>query len=399
MKLSVIIVNYNVKYFLEQCLHSVAAAVKGMDAEVMVVDNASSDNSVAYLQPLFPRVLFIPSTQNLGFGRANNLALQQAKGEYVVFLNPDTIVPEDIFQHAIHFFETQPSAGSIGVRMLDGCGTFLPESKRAFPSVSATFYKATGLAALFPRSAVFNRYALGHLDETKNHRVEVLAGAFMMVRKALLDTTGAFDEQFFMYGEDIDLSFRLQQSGMHNWYVAETPIIHFKGESLQKWSANHVKVFYEAMIVFVKKHYKGNGAFLLRMMLIAGIRLKSIFSFLKGSVTGTQPGTTSHRRILLTGNGDEVSAGKILLTQSLPGNATFLLEADDSITAALLEQYCNQQHINTVVFCCGSLSYHTAIRLMAQMGKRYQYRFYARGSNCLVGSDEKSVQGEVIHSF
>jgi GT2 family glycosyltransferase len=236
MQLSIIIVNYRVRYFLEQCLHSVAQAMQHIDGEVMVIDNNSGDDSVAYLQPLFPWVKFIELPENLGFAKANNYGLKLATGECVLFLNPDTIVAEDALLASLHIFKHQAEVGALGIKMLDGSGRFLKESKRGFPSPRTSFYKLTGLAWLFPHSPIFARYYLGHLNQEKNSEVEVLAGAYMMLRKSLLDQIGGFDEIFFMYGEDIDLSYRVSQAGMKNYYLATSSIIHFKGESTRKGS-------------------------------------------------------------------------------------------------------------------------------------------------------------------
>jgi len=260
LTLSIIIVNYNVKYFLEQCLHSVRQSVRGLAAEVIVVDNASTDNSMTYLKPLFPEVQFIASECNLGFSKACNAGLRIARGEYILFLNPDTIVAEDTFSTCLQFFQKHEDAGAIGVRMVDGSGQFLKESKRSFPSPQTSFYKLTGLASLFPRSRRFSRYHLGYLPEKENHAVDVLAGAFMLIPKKVLDKVGAFDEAFFMYGEDVDLSYRIQRAGYKNYYVSDTTIIHFKGESTKRGSLNYVKLFYSAMSIFVRKHYGGTRA-------------------------------------------------------------------------------------------------------------------------------------------
>lgn len=226
-----------------------------MEAEVFVVDNHSTDGSMQYLRPLFPGIQFIINENNLGFAKANNQALIAASGEYVLFLNPDTLVPENFFALCLEFIKVNPKAGAMGVRMLDGRGRFLPESKRAFPSPMASLYKLMGLAALFPKSGIFNKYSLGNLDEYENHEVAVLAGACMLVKKKILDELHGFDESYFMYGEDIDLSYRIQQAGYQNLYFAGTGIIHFKGESSRKAGLNYVKFFYSAMLVFVKKHY------------------------------------------------------------------------------------------------------------------------------------------------
>jgi GT2 family glycosyltransferase len=260
LKLSVIIVNYNVRYFLEQCLFSVQRAIKGLQAEVIIVDNGSNDGSEAYLLAKFPWVRWINSPSNLGFGKACNLGLQQSSGEYILFLNPDTIVAEDSFITCMRFFERHVDCGAIGVKMIDGSGTFLKESKRSFPSPLTSLYKLFGLAMLLPKSKTFGRYHLGHLDKEENHEVDVLAGAFMMIPKKVLKETGGFDERFFMYGEDVDLSYRIQKAGYKNYYVAETTIIHFKGESTKRGSLNYVRMFYNAMSLFVHKHYGGTKA-------------------------------------------------------------------------------------------------------------------------------------------
>ncbi len=268
--------NYNVKHFLEQCLFSVQAALK-TDGEIIVVDNCSSDNSLAYLQPLFPAVQFIRNSENLGFARACNQGLAASRGTYVLFLNPDTLVPEDCFTRCLAFLRSHPDAGGLGCRMLDGSGRFLRESKRAFPSPMTSLYKLTGLSKLFPHSPVFSRYHLGHLEEKKNNEVDVLAGAFMLIPRKVLDQVGGFDERFFMYGEDVDLSYRIQKAGWKNYYFADTPIIHFKGESTRKSSINYVRMFYQAMSLFVRKHYGGkragifNGLIHLAIWLRAGL--------------------------------------------------------------------------------------------------------------------------------
>lgn len=260
MQVSIIIVNYNVKHFLEQCLNSVAKALSSLDGEILVVDNQSPDKSLDYLQPRFPGVRFIANQANLGFAKACNQGLQAATGKYILFLNPDTVIPEDCLQQCIRFFEQHPDAGAVGVKMLDGSGKFLKESKRAFPSPLTSMYKLFGLSKLFPRSRVFSRYHLGHLDENSNNEVDVLAGAFMMIRRDVLNETGSFDETFFMYGEDVDLSYRIQQKGYKNYYFAGSSILHFKGESTRKGTMNYVRMFYKAMSIFVKKHYGGSRA-------------------------------------------------------------------------------------------------------------------------------------------
>jgi O-antigen biosynthesis protein len=258
--LSIIIVNYNVKYFLEQCLYSIRKANYSLQAEVIVIDNNSIDDSLPYLEPKFPEVKFHKAIANIGFAKACNIGLSYASGDYILFLNPDTIIGEDTFQKCIDFFERTDNCGALGVKMVDGAGEFLKESKRAFPSPLTSLFKLFGLGRVFTQSKVFNRYHLGHLDANKNHEVDVLAGAFLMVRKSVLDIIGAFDEKFFMYGEDVDLSYRVQQAGYKNYYFSESTIIHFKGESTKRGSLNYVRMFYNAMSIFVRKHYGGTRA-------------------------------------------------------------------------------------------------------------------------------------------
>lgn len=255
MKLSIIIVNYNVRYFLEQCLNSVYKATPNINAEVFVVDNNSPDDSVAMVKEKFPQVNLIHNLKNVGFSKANNQAIEIAKGEYVLLLNPDTVVEEDTFEKCIAFMDAHPNAGGLGVKMIDGSGTFLPESKRGLPTPAVSFYKIFGLSKLFPKSKTFAKYHLGYLKEDETNEIEVLSGAFMWMRKSVLEEVGYLDNAFFMYGEDIDLSYRITLAGYKNYYFPEAKIIHYKGESTKKGNINYVFVFYNAMIIFSKKHF------------------------------------------------------------------------------------------------------------------------------------------------
>jgi GT2 family glycosyltransferase len=276
--LSIIIVNYNVKYFLEQCLCSLRAGMMGINAEVIVLDNASTDGSINYLQPKFPEVKFIINEENLGFAKACNKGLAMASGKYILFLNPDTLLPEDCLHTCLRFLETHPDAGAAGVKLVDGSGRFLKESKRAFPSPLTSLFKLFGFSKLFPRSKLFSRYYLGHLNENETCEVDVLAGAFMMIRRNILEDTGSFDEAFFMYGEDIDLSYRIQKAGHKNYYLANTSVIHFKGESTRRGSLNYVRMFYTAMSIFVKKHYGGSKAWFFNASLHFAIWLRAFMA-------------------------------------------------------------------------------------------------------------------------
>ncbi len=260
MDLSVVIVNYNVKYFLEQCLHSVYKAMEGLNVEVWVVDNNSVDGSCSHIRQKFPWVKLIENRENVGFSKANNQAIRESKGKYVLLLNPDTVVEEDTFRKSFDFMEKHPEAGCLGVKMIDGKGHFLPESKRALPTPQVAFYKIFGFSSLFPKSKKFGKYHLGYLPEDEVNSVEVMAGAYMFLRKETLDKVGLLDEDYFMYGEDIDLSYRITQGGYLNYYYPETTIIHYKGESTKKGSLNYVLVFYNAMIIFARKHFSKRNA-------------------------------------------------------------------------------------------------------------------------------------------
>lgn len=277
-KLSVIIVSYNVKYFLEQALQSVLRASQKLDVEIWVVDNASADGSPEMVRDRFPQVKLIANKENLGFSKANNQAIEKSQGQYILLLNPDTIVEEDTLEKCVTFMDKHPNAGGLGVKMLDGKGNFLKESKRAFPSPTVAFYKAFGLTALFPTSRTFARYYLGDLSNEEVQEVEVLAGAFMMLRKSVLDEIGLLDETFFMYGEDIDLSYRIIQAGYKNFYFPGTRIIHYKGESTKKSSVNYVRVFYRAMAQFYRKHFGKKNARLFSFFIHLAIWLKAGFS-------------------------------------------------------------------------------------------------------------------------
>ncbi len=261
MKLSIVIVNYNVKYYLEQCLGALQRSAKDVESEVFVVDNHSRDGSVEYLQEKFPDVIFIGSNHNLGFARANNLAIRQCAGEYVLLLNPDTIVCENTLHDVLAFMDEHPSAGAAGVRMLKTDGSDAMESRRGLPTPMTSFYKMCGLCARYPRNHRFGKYYMSYLPWDQPVRIEVISGAFCMIRRAAIDKVGLLDDDFFMYGEDIDYSFRMLKAGYENWYYPSR-ILHYKGESTQKSSFRYVHVFYGAMLIFLRKHYGNMSLFL-----------------------------------------------------------------------------------------------------------------------------------------
>ena len=269
MKLSVVIVNYNVRLLLEACLKSVQKAMTGIEGEIFVVDNHSSDDSVAYLEPRFPDVHFIANKENMGFARANNLAIRQSQAEYVLLLNPDTVVYENTLRESLAFMDSHPEAGGVGVRMLTREGEPAPESRRAVPTPWIAFLKMIGFS---------RRYYMSHLPWDQPGQIEVISGAYCMLRRKALDQVGLLDEDFFMYGEDIDLSYRLLKGGWQNWYLP-FDIIHYKGESTQKSSFRYVHVFYQAMLIFFRKHY-GHLSFLFSLPIQLAIYFRAIMALL-----------------------------------------------------------------------------------------------------------------------
>jgi GT2 family glycosyltransferase len=287
MELSVVIVNYNVKAYLEQCLRTVEKAMQGVEGEVFVVDNQSTDGSVDMVKEKFPWVKLIANADNVGFSRANNQAIREAQGDHVLLLNPDTVVGEDVFRSVIDFMNANPKIGGLGVKMIDGTGHFLPESKRGLPTPQVAFFKIIGLTRLFPKSRLFGRYHLGHLAENEAAPIEILSGACMFLRKRTLDEVGLLDESFFMYGEDIDLSYRITLGGYQNWYYPAARIIHYKGESTKKSSVNYVFVFYNAMAIFAKKHFTARSAGIFPALINGSIYLSAAAALIRRFVERT----------------------------------------------------------------------------------------------------------------
>ena len=385
MQLSVIIVSYNVKYFLEQCLCSLQIAIANIAAEIIIIDNASADGSVEYLERQFPDFRFTGNRKNIGYARANNQGLRQASGKFILFLNPDTILPEDCLEKVLRFAEAHVQCGACGVRMLDGNGRFLPESKRAFPSLKTSFYKLSGLTALLPQSKRFARYYLAHLAETQNHEVDVLSGAFLLAPKQVLDQLGGFDEQFFMYGEDIDLSYRLQQAGYKNYYLAETSIIHYKGQSTKKETFKYVLLFYKAMSIFVRKHYHGSRLWRFIIIVQITIWLRATFSALRNIFrvrSGLQVSRISRITTCIVGAPHEVNrVTSIIAKQRHPSRNIIPVPPKPGFAksvAALLPQ--------EIIFCVGTLSYAAIIALMQELPGGISFKIHGEGSNSMVGS-------------
>ncbi len=293
MELTIVIVNYRVKYFLEQTLRAAVEATRGVESEIIVIDNASGDDSAAHSRERFPQVKFVENTENVGFGRANNQGIAMAQGRYTLLLNPDTIITRASVEQCIAHMESHSDCGATGVRMVDGNGVFLPESKRSFPSPWVSFCKVFGLTWLFPKSRVFGRYHLRYLSELEAHEVDILSGAFMLCRTKLLQDLGGFDEDFFMYGEDIDLSYRMTLAGYKNQYLPAS-IIHYKGESTKKDSIEYVRVFYEAMLIFYRKHFPRYSA-VMYPLVKTGVLLRASLAALKRLVMRV-PVTTKVRQ-------------------------------------------------------------------------------------------------------
>ena len=279
MQLSVIILNYNVRYFLEQCVLSVQKALEGIDGEIIVIDNNSSDDSCAMMQQRFPEVKLISNTENLGFPKGNNIGVAQAKGEYICILNPDTIVAEDTFFKILNPINWTPETGIIGCKLIDGAGNFLPESKRGIPTPWVSFTKIFGLYKI---SNLFGKYYAQHLSKEQSGKVEILVGAFMFMKKDLYTKIGGFDENCFMYSDDIDLSYQVLQQGKYNYYFHDTTVIHFKGESTVR-DGTYMKRFQEAMNFFYRKHFK--VSFFFSFFMKIGIVLFSFFKRFQGNVT------------------------------------------------------------------------------------------------------------------
>lgn len=382
-QLSIVIVNYNVKYFLQQCLYSVRAATQGLETDIYVVDNHSTDQSVEYLRPLFPEVTFIENTENVGFAKANNQALRICKGEYVLILNPDTVIGEESLRSLYFFMEDHPEAGALGLKMINGNGIFLAESKRSFPTPWVSFCKLFGLSKLFPNSPKYASYALPYLLPDEQHEVDVLCGAFMLIRHEALDKIGLLDEDFFMYGEDIDLSYRCIQGGYKNFYMPER-MLHYKGESTQKLSYRFLQRFYGAMLIFYRKHYAQsspllNGVVKVAVMIRAGLASLS-------NIKGKKLATPRHRRILVVCRKESLEETQKTIAQKFPTCEHINLWDlnEERITAAICRK--NQmKRFTDIVFVYPDTRFEQMFLLMDLMpNKQMIYHIFHREHNLFV---------------
>ena len=381
MKLSIIIVNYNVKYYLEQCLTSVERALAGIEGEVTVVDNHSSDGSLAYLKPRFPHVTFIESNHNLGFARANNIAIRQSRGEYVLMLNPDTIVGEQTLKEVMAFMDSHPKAGAAGVQMLKANGEKANESRRGLPTPMTAFYKMTGLCARYPKHKRLGHYYMGYLPWDEPGQIEVISGAFLMVRKSVLDKVGLLDEDYFMYGEDIDLSYRILKGGYENWYVPAR-ILHYKGESTQKSSFRYVHVFYEAMLIFIRKHY-GHLGFLLGIPIRVAVYAKAAMALVSMQM---------HKIKRMMGFADDRGRERVAFTlagtEQMKQECQRLMSRKGLATAvnAAAEGYDHSDHYR--VYDIDHMAFADILDEMAAHERQFTLATYSMKSNALITDKE-----------
>lgn len=382
-QLSIVIVNYNVKYFLEQCLYSVRAATRGIEVDIYVVDNQSTDGSIEYLRPLFPDVNFIENQENAGFAKANNRAFRICKGEYVLMLNPDTVIGEESLRSLCYFMDEHPEAGALGLKMLNGNGIFLAESKRSFPTPWVSFCKLFGLSKLFPESPKYASYALPYLSPDEQHEVDVLCGAFMLMRHDALNKIGLLDESFFMYGEDIDLSYRFIQAGYKNYYMPER-MLHYKGESTQKVSYRFLKRFYGAMLIFYKKHYPEASPLLYAAIKTAVLLRAALASFT--NLFGKKQRNIRHRRLLVVCHKESFSEAKKVIISHFPKceHVNLWNLNEERITSAVCRK--NQMNRFTdIVFVYPDVRFEQMFLLMDIMpDKRMTYHIYNTNNNHLI---------------
>ena len=384
MQLSVIILNYNVRYFLEQCVLSVQNALETIDGEIIVIDNNSQDDSCAMMKQRFPNVKLIQNNENIGFSKGNNIGVAQARGEYICILNPDTVVAEDTFTKVLTFAQKQSNLGILGCKLIDGAGNFLPESKRGIPTPFVAFTKVTGLYKLFPKSRTFGKYYAQHLDENQTGKVEILVGAFMFMKRNLYQEVGGFDEDCFMYSDDIDLSYRILKEGKSNYYFHETTVIHYKGESTIK-DGIYMKRFQEAMQFFYKKHYKASLLFSLFMK--AGIIFFSIVKMFQG-----QPKIkTEPKFFALYSSHNELTNKLALIFQKK-------VAFHDLKTEKKVISYSVKGEAGTEIMLDNEfISFKECIRFMElSKNKGFTFRILPKNANFLIGSDNSRERGVVV---
>lgn len=376
MKLSIVIVNYNVRYFLELCLMSVQKAAENIESEIIVVDNVSSDDSCDMVLQNFPDVRLIRNTENVGFSKANNQGVANAKGEYVLILNPDTVVSENTFEKILNFADQKKNLGALGVQLVDGAGMFLPESKRGIPTLKATFYKLMG------QNNEKTTYYNGKLAKDETGQIEVLVGAFMLLKKKVYLEVGGFDEDYFMYGEDIDLSYTLLKKNYQNYYLGTTKVIHFKGESTRK-DVKYLNYFHGAMEIFYKKHFQSNTArnFLMKL----GSKLWFLMKYIQLSDTPIL--VKERERVLYVGE------RKISLEKQI--NRTLKVAKFKSYNQ--LDSFIKKNDIKEVWFDGMYLSFEKIIEIMTLVSaKDCIFKIHPKDKNYVIGSNSSDGRGEIM---
>lgn len=391
MDLSVVIVNYNVRAYLEQCLHSVFASECSYEYEVFVVDNCSSDGSVPYLKGLYPQVHFIENAENVGFACANNEAIRRSAGRYVLLLNPDTIVTEHTFSDCLALLDSRPEVGGLGTYMLRTDGSFAFESRRGLPTPFVAFCKMSGLSKLFPYSRTFGRYYLRYLDEHEVNDIEIISGAFMMLRREALERVGLLDESFFMYGEDIDLSYRLLKGGYKNCFIP-SPILHYKGESTEKSSFRYVYTFYNAMQLFFNKHFK-RYKLLIWLPISMAIWIRSGLAYLGNQF---RHGKRSEKRqesytCAVIGCASSLERIRAILEKAYPGLPHVFIEGtEESLPQGHLDRMKDLGEANMVVYDMDSYRYGTVLaNLSATPGHTLRLGTYTSRTGLLI--NESSI--------
>ncbi len=386
MQLSVIILNYNVRYFLEQCVLSVQNALETIDGEIIVIDNNSPDDSCAMIKKRFRNVKLIQNSENVGFPKGNNIGVAQAKGEYICILNPDTVVAEDTFTKVLAFAQQQSDLGIVGCKLIDGAGNFLPESKRGVPTPWVAFTKITGLYKLF--SGTFGKYYAQHLNENQTGKVDILVGAFMFLKRDLYLEVGGFDEDCFMYSDDIDLSYRILQKGKSNYYFHETTVIHYKGESTIK-DETYMKRFQEAMNFFYKKHFNpdGSGSLLFSLFMKIGIVFFSEVKMFQG-----KPGIKIAPKSYLLYSDNEKLADKLILV--LQKKVLF----HDLKTEKMVISYSLISGRGTEIILDNEfISFKECIAILeSSRNKGFTFKIIPKTANFLIGSNNSNERGEII---
>lgn len=363
--LSVIIVNYNVKYYLEQCLEAVRRASQGLQIEVIVVDNLSTDGSIPYLRERFPGVTFIENKENVGFARANNQAIRMSAGKYVLLLNPDTIVAEYTLSDFIRFMDSHPEAGGAGAYMLRTDGTFAPESRRGLPTPFVAFCKMSGLAALLPQSRVFGRYYMRYLNENEVNEIEIISGACMLLRREALDKVGLLDEDFFMYGEDIDLSYRILKGGYKNYFLP-TRMLHYKGESTEKSSFRYTYTFYQAMRLFFRKHY-AHYSFLVSLPINVAIWVRSFMAYIGNQFKHRkrrQPEKLSSDMLVIGSARMLAEVQRLVEHHQLRGEIRYVEGDEHALPEGHLAVSFDTSAYDTLVYDADAYTYATILRLL-----------------------------------